>query len=152
MNDIKVGEEIWKPIKGYEGKYEISNKGRVKSLKRATKVGIKNVDSIQRKEKILTPLKLTKGYLGVMLYDNTGKPKCQKIHRLVALHFIPQKNQVNHIDGNKENNSVENLEWCNQTENMQHSYDIGLRDKEKLRENMKQIGKSKKGVEARWRT
>lgn len=66
--------------------------------------------------------------------------------------FIPQKNQVNHIDGNKENNSVENLEWCDQTENMQHSYDIGLRDKEKLRENMKQIGKSKKGVEARWRT
>lgn len=78
-----------------------------------------------------------------------------RIHRLVAEAFISKntdKEQVNHIDGNKENNYATNLEWCSQSENMKHSYRIGLRDKERLREYMRTVGKSKKGLEKRWRT
>lgn len=146
-------EEIWNDIKGYEGKYKVSNLGRVKSKARKTKVGINNVKEILRGEKILKPLKLTKGYLGIKLYkDLVGKTI--KIHRLVAEAFIPNtenKPQVNHIDGDKGNNKVNNLEWCNCKDNMEHSYEIGLRDKEKLKENMREIGKSKKGLEKRWR-
>lgn len=103
--------------------------GRVRRKAKIAKVGIKNVKKAFKKEMVLKPLKLTKGYLGVRLYKN-NEGKTIKIHRLVAEHFIPKeegKEQVNHIDGNKENNKVENLEWCNQKENMQHSYKIGLR-------------------------
>ena len=81
------------------------------------------------------------------IYNKTSA-KTLKIHRLVAKHFIPNPNnleQVNHIDGDKTNNTVSNLEWCTNEYNMKHSYDIGLRDKEHLRENMSIIGKSLKG-------
>lgn len=64
-----------------------------------------------------------------MLYDNNGIRKRVPIHRLVATHFIKKeknKNEVNHIDGNKENNSVTNLEWCTRRENMIHAYKLGL--------------------------
>lgn len=108
---------------------------------------------MKRKEKILKPLKITKGYLGIRIYNNSNA-KTFKIHRLVATYFISNPNnlpQVNHIDGNKENNKATNLEWCTQTENMQHSYRIGLRNKEKLREHMRKIGKSKRGLKVRWR-
>ena len=128
--------------------------GRVKSLERTTNVRIKNNKTSTRKEKILTPLKLTKGYLGIKLYDENQKGRMFRIHRLVAEAFISKntdKEQVNHIDGNKENNCATNLEWCSQSENMKHSYRIGLRDKERLREHMRTVGKSKKGLEKRWR-
>lgn len=144
--------EVWKDIKNFPN-YQISNFGRVKSKERITNVGIKNVKQIIRKEKILKPLKITKGYLGTRLYNNLNA-KTFKIHRLVAKYFIPNPNnlsQVNHKDGDKTNNRVDNLEWCTQTENMQHSYRIGLRDKEKLREHMRKVGKSKRGLEVRWR-
>ena len=98
-------------------------------------------------------MKLTKGYLGVRIYKNL-KGKTFKIHRLVAQAFIPNPNnllQVNHIDGDKENNRVDNLEWCTCEENMKHSYKIGLRDVDKMKENMRKVGKSKKGVIARWK-
>lgn len=74
--------------------------------------------------------------------------KTFKVHRLVAQVFLPNlenKEQVNHIDGNKENNNINNLEWCTQIENMTHSYKIGLRDKVKLAENMRILGKKSKG-------
>ena len=151
MEEIRVGE-IWKDIKGYEN-YQISNYGRIKSKTRITKVGIKNVKEALRKDKVLKPQKLTKGYLGVRLYQNTTG-KTFKIHRLVANAFIPNPNnllQVNHIDGNKSNNSADNLEWCTNEENMKHSYKIGLRNKEYLREHMRKVGKSKKGAMARWK-
>lgn len=99
-------EEEWLPISGYVGLYEVSNYGRVKSLGN----GICN-----SKKKILLPSKNTCGYLRIMLYKN-GKSKRFLVHRLVACSFLPNwcnEEQVNHIDEDKQNNHVENLEWCN---------------------------------------
>lgn len=102
--------EIWKDIKGYEGRYQISNLGRVKSLCRL-------------EEKIMHPVTTKKGYLQVRL--SSGQcTKGLKVHRLVALNFIPNPNdkpEVNHLDGNKKNNLVTNLEWCTPKENMGHA-------------------------------
>lgn len=121
--------EVWKDIKNFPN-YQVSNYGKIKSKERITNVGIKNIKQIKRKEKILKPLKITKGYLGIRLYNEKVKGKTFKIHRLVAETFIPNPNnykQINHIDGNKENNKVSNLEWCSNKYNMEHSYKIGLR-------------------------
>ena len=99
-------DEIWRDIEGYEGLYQISNKGRVKSLKWG-------------KERILKPGITGSGYLKVLLCKNR-MIKHIKIHRLVANAFIPNpenKPQVNHKDENKFNNSVNNLEWSTAKEN-----------------------------------
>lgn len=98
-------EEIWCPVKNYESLYEVSDQGRVKSIGYG-------------KERILKPARHT-GYLRVYLYKN-GEMKTYKIHRLVAQTFIPNPDnlpQVNHKDENKENNFVQNLEWCDQKYN-----------------------------------
>lgn len=102
-------DEIWCPIKGYEGLYEVSDKGRVKSIGYC-------------KERILSPGKHPNGYLQVELYKN-GERKMCKVHRLVAQTFIPNPDnltQVNHKDENKENNSVQNLEWCDSKYNINY--------------------------------
>ena len=94
-------KEIWKNI---NESYQVSNLGRIKSLNY-------NHTNI---EKILTPAPSNKGYLQVCLWIN-GKPKTLKVHRLVAEAFIPNSNNypcINHKDENKENNCVDNLEWC----------------------------------------
>lgn len=96
-----TNEEIWCPIKGYEGIYEVSDKGRVRSLKYG-------------KERILKQRRDKDGYIQVDLYKNCDQKTC-KVHRLVAQAFIPNPDnlpQVNHKDENKTNNSVQNLEWC----------------------------------------
>jgi len=105
--------EIWKEIKGYEGLYEISSIGRVKSIK--SKCFLKFRDN-------------GKGYNAAALY-NKGIRKDVKVHRLVAIHFIDNKlnkPQVNHINGVKSDNRVDNLEWCSNRENIIHSYSLGL--------------------------
>lgn len=97
-------KEIWKDIQGYEGLYQISNLGRVKSL---------NFNNT-RKEKIMKPLLSNNGYLRVSL-SNKMKKKKYFIHRLVAQEFIPNPNnlsEINHINEIKTDNSVKNLEYC----------------------------------------
>ena len=97
-------KEIWKDIEGYEGRYQVSNFGNVKSL------NYKHTGE----EKIMQSCKDKIGYLHIKLFMN-GKPKMYKVHRLVAQAFIPNPNnypQVNHKDENKTNNHVSNLEFC----------------------------------------
>ena len=113
--------ERWKDIKGYEGLYKVSDCGRIKSLK-------KKVGFYFRKEIILCNCKQQRGYLAVNLSKN-GKAKRFLVHRLVATAFIdnPKKlKQINHIDGNKNNNSINNLEWCTASENISHAFKLGL--------------------------
>ena len=135
----------WKEIKGYEGKYIVSNYGEVISLPRLKQNNSKK-QYVEPKE-LSKHISSTNGYVYVLL---CGKGKCKnvRLHKLVAEAFIPNpehKEQVNHIDGNKRNNCVNNLEWCTQDENMAHSYKIGLRDKSKMAENMRQLGRNSKG-------
>ena len=120
-------KEIWKPIKSFEGLYEISNLGRVKSLKRIVKRN-KNHDMFVS-EKIIKNMIANTGYYYVTLSLNNKKTHL-RIHRLVSEHFlykVPNKDFINHIDGNKLNNKVTNLEWCTISENNKHAYDIGLK-------------------------
>lgn len=116
-------QEIWKDIKGYEGHYQVSNAGNIKRLHRVIKSGGKNY---AQDEKIMKPS--GKRYLKVSLVVN-GNKKDFNVHRLVAMAFIPNpfnKTQINHKDGNKANNSIDNLEWCNPKENHEHARMHGL--------------------------
>ena len=118
-------KEIYKDIKGFEG-YEISNKGNVR-----TKNGKKTVRSDGQvrvwKQRILKPQVDSQGYYNVKLYIN-GKQYTRTIHRLLMITFYPEniKDTVNHIDGNKKNNNINNLEWCTYSENTIHALDTGL--------------------------
>lgn len=105
--------EIWKDVIGYEGLYQVSNLGRIKSVYRKVFNPGLNVWRTQ-KERILKTVLDYKGYVRVTL-SKKGKIKQHLLHRLVAKAFIPNPNrypQINHIDENPQNNSVDNLEWC----------------------------------------
>lgn len=106
----------WKDIEGYEGRYQVSDTGLVRSL-------------LHGEPRVLKNTKTHQGYQRVGLAYGRSKQKKALVHRLVAKAFIPNrqtKPYVNHINGNKKNNQVSNLEWCTQSENVQHSYDTGL--------------------------
>lgn len=121
---------LWKPVQGYEGLYEVSNTGEVKS----TFYG--------KNPRILKKSKTSTGYCKVELYKNK-KRKSLRVHRLVAIAFIPNidnKPNINHIDGNPLNNNVINLEWCTQKENVIHAIEIGLKRRKYISENeLKQL-------------
>lgn len=118
--------EIWKDIKDYPNSYQISSFGRIRSLdKTVTFIRNGNVYPRKIKGKILTPTPSGRGYLQTLL-TKEGKGKMHTIHRLVAEAFIPKESNnlvVNHIDGDKLNNNVSNLEWVTQSDNIKQSYD-----------------------------
>lgn len=106
-----IENEIWKEIPGYIGLYEISNKGRIKHLSRPKK---SNKDNFANKEFIIAT-KISKGYTQVWLTNSYGIKSLNYVHKLVAIAFIDNPNNyeyINHKDENKQNNNVENLEWC----------------------------------------
>jgi hypothetical protein len=125
-----MNKEVWKPVEGYEGLYEISNAGRVKSVSRIVlyKSGFyhKNKGKIMK----LTPCSSDKrcNYFRVSLSKN-NQVKRFDVHRLVAEHFLTREKWetvVNHIDGNKQNNRVDNLEWTTPSGNKRHAVYTGL--------------------------
>jgi hypothetical protein len=115
------GEE-WRNVVGYEGWYSVSNLGRLRSDRygRNTYPG-----------KVLSPSKTEKGYLRTILYRGKHSKKCKFIHRLIAEAFLgqrPKGQEVNHIDANKSNNRLGNLEYVTKVENQQHAIALGLVD------------------------
>jgi hypothetical protein len=145
--------EIWKEIKDYEGLYDISNLGRVKSL--AKYVNNSKGTLNYNKERILCNVKKN-GYYKIKLCKE-GKIKTLLVHRLIAIAFIPNlenKPFINHINGIRDDNRIKNLEWCTPKENSTHAVRIGLSDykgeknhKSKLTEDnileIRKIGKTK---------
>lgn len=121
-------EEIWKDIVGYEGRYQVSSLGNVMHIGRG----------------LLKPQKHGKGYLSVWLYDGHNNSKQFDIHRLVANMFIPNPNgllEVNHIDEDKENNCVLNLEWCS------HKYNSSYGDRGEKISSANTNGKRSRPIE-----
>lgn len=118
--------ELWKDIKDAEGIYQVSNLGRIKILYRELPTPHGGIYYQQEKIKAIHKVA---GYMQVALSINK-KHTCFKVHRLVAIAFIPNhenKNFINHKDGNKTNNHFDNLEWCTSSENQQHAYNTGLK-------------------------
>lgn len=123
--------EEWKNIKCYEGLYQVSNLGRIKSLSRTVhqyNYMAKKDIKITFKEKIRKPRMSKDGYYIINL-NKDGKMTTYRVHRLVGEQFIENKENkpyINHKDGNKLNNNVDNLEWCTAKENSIHGWKIGL--------------------------
>ena len=126
-------QELWRDVKGYQGCYQVSNYGRVKSTAQHNWLH----KQIIRKPK-------TRRYAELPLASN-GKTKWVLVHRLVAQAFIPNpqnKPEVNHKDGNKLNNNVDNLQWCTKSENELHSlYTLGFYKSDKFNEMYKKVQK-----------
>lgn len=115
LKDLTLPNEIWLLIDKTDGKYAISNLGRIASFYKPETI-------------ILKPAQLKKGYLKVVLYFG-GFKKSVMLHRLTALYFVDnphQKSEVNHRDGIKLNNKADNLEWCTRGENCRHAVKNGL--------------------------
>lgn len=125
-----MSEEIWLPIKGYEGRYEASSHGRFRSVERLVrsmrhgKVGTRLVKSRIIKQQVWAP------YFGISLLGEDGIRGRKNSHRIIAETFIPNPENlpvVNHIDADGYNNKVDNLEWCTIQHNCTHTYKIGNR-------------------------
>lgn len=120
--------ELWKPVKGYEGHYEVSTHGRIRSVDHQTNCAIKHNTSVIKKGKIL---KLNLKKTGYLTFDASffNGVKTKSVHRVVAEAFIPNPNNepcVNHINAIKTDNRVENLEWVSYLKNSQHAASLGL--------------------------
>jgi hypothetical protein len=125
----KPSEEVWKDVKGYEGIYQVSNFGNVKSLG----------NEFTRKERFLKLSPQSKGYLTVVLQKNATR-KMILVHRIVAEYFLSNplnKSQINHINGDKTDNKVENLEWVSHRENLDHAIKNNLTLKGEKNRNSK---------------
>jgi hypothetical protein len=126
-------QKEWKPIKGFENLYEISNFGEIKSFKKEWKIfnyKCNEYRTISKPERIMKPCTTKSGYKQVNLQKNK-KTYGKLVHRLVAEAFIENKNNkkcINHIDGDKLNNRVDNLEWCTYKENAKHAWENGLQN------------------------
>lgn len=121
--------EIWKPVKGFEDNYQVSNLGNIRSIKSS------QGNYRERPKKAFVG---TNGYYNVNLWkDNKGTT--HSLHRLVCEAFLDNpenKPTVNHIDGNKLNNEISNLEWSTYSENIIHAFDNGLQCRERCRQRM----------------
>lgn len=119
--------KFWRSINKYEGYYEVSNMGEIRSLNRtilAFNGGSKKIESVRRIGKLLKQSKTSGGYLIINLWKD-GRMVTRYVHQIVIGAFTPNienKEFVNHIDGNKSNNNISNLEWCTQSENAIHSF------------------------------
>ena len=116
--------EVWKPIPEWLGYYEASDRGNIRAVRYDN-------HGVLIWSRLCNPSIRRNGYLGVGL-SKECKVKSRLVHRLVASAFLPNPDnipEVNHIDGNKQNNSVENLVWCTTSENLFHAYAIGLKHK-----------------------
>ena len=141
--------EEWRPVVGYEGLYEVSSYGRVRSLDGfiVDSLGYKRL----HKGKVLSPAKDKNGYLKVNLHCN-GKCKIIRVHRLVAQAFIPNTDNlpmVNHKDEDKTNNNIDNLEWCDQKYNINFGT-ARIRGKETAIKNGYWTGLSKDEYRKKW--
>lgn len=120
--------EIWKELPGFPIKYQISNTGRIKSPVQLVDIGFNRIQN--KPERIIKNYIGGTGYLTVGLTIAKNKSRSFQVHRLLAKVFIENVNRykcVNHKDGNKLNNNLENLEWCSHSHNNKHAYDSGLK-------------------------
>jgi len=126
MKQLHIEEE-WRPVKGFEDRYRISNYGNVETLTREV---IEYRRIYIRKGKILNKYYNEEGYYRVKLYRGDGTFKNVSVHRLVCEAFLHNPNnyaEINHRDGNPFNNHVGNLEFCSKEQNVKHAYDTGLK-------------------------
>lgn len=127
-NDSHLPVETWKPVVGYEGYYEVSSLGNVRSVTRVLQIA---AHTRKYKGRVLKQATTNSGYNCIVLSVG-GKLKTHLVHRLVAFAFLPTqsgKTEVNHIDGNKLHNAQYNLEWVDSSYNKWHAWDLGLRQR-----------------------
>lgn len=127
--------EEWRDVQGYEGLYQVSNLGRVRSCDRLVTNSINSNFKVKRKGKILSNIDHGNGYIYVSL-TKEGKRENHYVHRLVAKAFIPNPEnlpEIDHKDHNRENNIPENLEWVSHFENIQRSRHLMRHEKKKSR-------------------